>query len=182
MPRARARGAALGEAECAAAAPGSGGEPPPGALRALKRLARGSPAGARAAYAGLMGRLREDDCRVRVHALEAAHALAMRSKLFRDLLARDFCGFLDLTVGSRAGRGLPVAAARCVRELAQRYGRFYAAFSMGDWFIARRVRLQPGEFDSERERRLAAEAAEREARAQQALVQEFYAIRFEYPA
>merc|ERR1719335_258191 len=95
MPRARARGAALGEAECAAAAPGSGGEPPPGALRALKRLARGSPAGARAAYAGLMGRLREDDCRVRVHALEAA---------------------------------------------------------------------------------------EREARAQQALVQEFYAIRFEYPA
>merc|ERR1719335_1986311 len=101
MPRARARGAALGEAECAAAAPGSGGEPPPGALRALKRLARGSPAGARAAYAGLMGRLREDDCRVRVHALEAAHALAMRSKLFRDLLARDFCGFLDLTAGSR---------------------------------------------------------------------------------
>jgi len=184
--------AAFGEAECAAAAPGGAEGPPPRALRALKRFSRASPVGLRAAYSGLMARLREQDCLVRVHALEAMHMLTLRSKLFRDLLARDFCEFLDLTVGTHGARALPgpadaarelrLVAARCTCELAERFGAFYSAFTIGAWFVARRVRLRPEEFEDEHERRRAAQAAEREVREQQAVVQQFYAIRYEYPA
>ena len=172
----------------------SGAEgPPPEALRALKRFARRSARHVQLVHHFLVGeRLREPDAHVRVHAVEAAHALVLRSRKFRDLLCAGFPEFLQRTIGHRPDRPLPppagaaqllrLEAVRRVGEWNAKFGRFYVPLAMAAWFLQRRLRLAPHEFDPHREERRSRAQLEREARAQQALTRQFFAIQCDFPA